>query len=160
MFWALAVNIFWAAFYLILIAGVVWSALRRKELRATYRFPARLDVPVVVRFTDPALDKQELSSYARNLNRDGLSITLDTFLIPGTAVEVDLNLSGKVIHAAGEVVRNQNYRVKNAVRVANGIRFTAIQPTDMDEISKHLFWQIAPREMNALQLTHMSQREE
>ncbi len=160
MFWALTVNVFWAAFYLFMLAGVVWSATHRKELRATYRFPSRLDVPLVVRFTDAALDEQEFSGYARNLNRNGLSITADKFLLPGTAVKVEISLPGQVVHASGEVVRHMNYKVKNVTRIANGVRFTAIDPRDQDEISKHLFWQIAPREMNALQLTYMSQREE
>ncbi len=160
LFWALTVNIFWAAFYLFMLSGVVWSATHRKELRSTYRFPARLDVPLVVRYTDATLDKQELSGYARNLNRNGLSITSDKFLPPGTAVDVEISLPGQVVHASGEVVRHTNYQVKNAKRVANGIRFTTIGLRDQDEISKHLFWQIAPREMNALQLTYMSQREE
>jgi cellulose synthase (UDP-forming) len=160
MFWALTVNVFWAAFYLILVTGVVWSAMRRKELRAIYRFPARLDVPVIMRFADAALDRQEVPGYARNLNRDGLSVTLDTFLLPGTSVQVEIHLPARVILASGEVVRNQHYQLKNLTRVANGIRFTAIEPDDRDEISKYLFWQIAHREMSALQLTHMSQREE
>jgi hypothetical protein len=134
--------------------------MRRKELRAIYRFPARLDVPVIMRFADAALDEQEVPGYARNLNRDGLSVTLDTFLLPGTSVRVEIHLPARVILASGDVVRNQRYQLKNSTRVANGIRFTAIEPDDRDEISKYLFWQIAPREMSALQLTHMSQREE
>jgi len=85
---------------------------------------------------------------------------LDTFLMPGTSVQVEIHLPARVIFASGEVVRNQHYQIKNITRVANGIRFTAIEPRDRDEISKYLFWQIAPREMSALQLTHMSQREE
>ncbi len=160
LFWALTVNIFWAAFYLFMLAGVVWSATHRKELRATYRFPARLDVPAVVSYSDAALDRVEISGYACNLNRNGLSITSDKFILPGTEVHVELRLPGQIVHASGEVVRHTNYKVKNVTRVANGIRFTAIDARDQDEISKHLFWQIAPREMNALQLTYMSQREE
>ena len=160
LFWALTVNIFWAAFYLFMLAGVVWSAMHRKELRSIYRFPARLDVPLVVRYTDAALDKQELSGYARNLNRNGLSITSDKFLPPGTAVDIEISLPGQVVHASGEVMRHTNYQVKNARVSPMESASPTIDIRDQDEISKHLFWQIAPREMNALQLTHMSQREE
>jgi cellulose synthase (UDP-forming) len=160
MFWALGVNTVWAAFYLLLLAGVVWSAMRRQELRASYRFPDRLDVRVKVRFTNAAAGKQLLSGYARNMNRNGFSLTTDKPLPPGTTVEIEINLPGRVLHATGEVMRNTNYKVKYATRIANGIQFTSAQPRDLDEISKYLFWQIAPREMKTLQLTHMSQREE
>ena len=159
LFWALAVNIFWSGFYLAMMVGVVASAMRRRELRATYRFPARLDVPVTLRYRNELGNLVDAREYARNMNRTGLSVTLDKSLPRGTKVEIEMTLPDYVVHASGEVMRNQPFKINDRIRVANGIRFTRIELCDQDEISKYLFWQIAPREKNALQLTYMSQRE-
>ncbi|HYL10608.1 MAG TPA: tetratricopeptide repeat protein, partial [Candidatus Acidoferrales bacterium] len=43
------------------------------------------------------------------------------------------------------------------VCVANGVRFEQIDPLDQDEISKYLFWEIAPRHGKLLRLTHTTQ---
>jgi cellulose synthase (UDP-forming) len=160
-FWALAVNVFWSAFYVFMMTTVIWVAMRRKELRASYRFPANLDLRASMRFKKPnSNDYATVSGFARNLNRYGLSITSDAPINVGTAVEIELTLPNRKISASGEVVRHQNYKVKGIVRVANGIRFTSIEPKDQDGISEYLFGQIAPRENQALQLTHLHQEEE
>ena len=155
-FWALAVNLVWATFYLWLITGVCWSAMRRKEMRASYRFPARLDLSVIVR---QAETKTAIDGYARNLNRFGLSVTNDKGLPIGSTVEIELRIPNHTIRAAGEVMRHRAYRVQGVTRIANGIRFTRIDLKDQDEISKYLFWQIAPREHASMQLTNATQRE-
>jgi cellulose synthase/poly-beta-1,6-N-acetylglucosamine synthase-like glycosyltransferase len=159
LLWAVVVNISWGGFYLFMITGVLWSAVRRREMRAMYRFPARLDIRATVRFTAENGNPVESTDYARNLNRGGLSVTLDQPIKTGTAVEIELQLGERLVRASGEVVRNESLRIKGKVRVANGIRFCKIDIQDQDEISKYLFWQIAPREQCALKLTHMSQRE-
>ncbi|MFB3916285.1 MAG: glycosyltransferase family 2 protein [Terriglobales bacterium] len=159
LFWALVVNIFWSAFYLFMMTGVVASAMRRKEMRATYRFPARLDIPVTLRYSNEQGEAVEVTEYARNMNRSGLSVTLDRALPRGASVEIELHLPDHVVRASGQVMRNQPFKVNDKIRIANGIRFDSIDVCDQDEISKYLFWQIAPREKNALQLTYMSQRE-
>ena len=64
------------------------------------------------------------------------------------------------MHALGKVVRNHTYRVKGAVKISNGIRFESIAQTDQDEISKYLFWQIAPKEGEVLTLTQASREGE
>jgi hypothetical protein len=43
------------------------------------------------------------------------------------------------------------------VRVANGARFVQIDPLDQDEISKYLFWEVAPRHGKLLRLTRTTQ---
>jgi cellulose synthase (UDP-forming) len=151
-FWAYAVNLFWGAFYLFLLGPLVWRAMRRKELRASYRFPARLDVPVAI-----VAHGHSCETYARNLNRYGISVTLDEPLPPDATVELELKLPGCKVHALGRIVRNRKYQHKRNSRFSSGIRFERITPADQDEISKYLFWNIAPREGGVLRLTRMTQ---
>jgi len=151
-FWAYAVNLFWAAFYLFLLGPLVWRAMRRKELRASYRFPARLDVPVAL-----SANGQSCETYARNLNRHGISVTLDQPLPRDATVELELRLPGCNVHAVGRVVRNRRYQHRRAFRFSSGIKFEQIARADQDQISKYLFWNIAPREGNVLRLTRMTQ---
>jgi cellulose synthase (UDP-forming) len=158
-FWALCVNIFWSIFYVYMMVGVVWNAMKRKEMRASYRFPARLDLPATARFNDGG-NTVELATYARNLNRFGISITLDKPVPPGTQVEMQFEIAERKISAVGEVMRNQPYKIKDAIRHSSGIRFTSIATEDQDEISRYLLLEIAPRESKALRLTYTSQHEE
>jgi cellulose synthase (UDP-forming) len=152
-FWAYAVNLFWAAFYLFLLGPLVWRAMRRRELRSSYRFPARLDVPLVVTDTNG----RHWDTYARNMNRDGVSATLQESLPPGTIVEIDLKLPERNVHARGRVVRIRKHKHNGGLRLSHGIRFEQISPADQDEISKYLFWEVAPREGRVLRLTRMTQ---
>lgn len=154
-FWALMVNLFWAGFFLCLAAGILWRALRQRELRGTYRFPSHMDVPVQIR-----LGRVSEEYFARNLNRTGFSVTRDQAFEIGRELDVSLRLpTGLVICAAGRVMRNQAYRVGNTVRVSSGIRFERIAPQDQDEISKYLFWEVAPKHGAILRLTRMTQQE-
>src|SRR5262249_32215860 len=66
---------------------------------------------------------------------------------------------GHMIQATGKVVNKQTYRFNGKSRVSNGIRFEQIATADQDEISKYLFWQIAPQEGEMLSMTHASQTE-
>jgi cellulose synthase (UDP-forming) len=160
LFWALLVNIFWSAFYFFMMFGVIWSAMRRKEVRLMYRFPARLNAPVTLHFKREDGTQAEVADYARNLNRTGVSVTLDEAIPPGAMVELELLLPKVTIHASGEVMRNQRFHMKRGTtRISNGIRFTNISVQNQDEISKFLFGEVAPREQTALRLTQMTQRE-
>jgi cellulose synthase (UDP-forming) len=158
-FWALAVNIFWAIVFLFMMGGVIGYSMQRKELRESYRFPARLDLRMRVTYPDKngALVRQE--QFARNLNRFGVSLTMESAIAFGTPITVELKLPGHTVQASGKVVRNQSYAVNGHSRMSSGIRFNQITPADQDEISKFLFWQIAPREGQVLRLTHASQTE-
>ncbi len=160
IFWALSVNIVWAAFYLFMMGSVVLTALRRKEQRMSYRFPARLDLPVTARVKNSTSADDLFTGFARNLNRSGLSFTLDKAVEIGTTLTIDIRFPARTIQADGEVVRHGFYKLGKTTRVANGIRFTRIDPKDQDDISKFLFWQIAPQESAALTLTSLSQRED
>jgi len=158
-FWALAVNIFWALVFFFMFGGVVRRALQRKELRGSYRFPSRLDIRMRVTYADGSGETITREEYARNLNRFGVSATFDRPIKQGTPVYLELKLPEHTIQAAGRVMRNQKYEVKGKIKVSSGIRFENIAAADQDEISKYLFWQIAPNEGRVLALTHTSQTE-
>ncbi len=156
-FWAVVVNLFWAVFYLIVLAPVVWRAKTRRELRASYRFPSQLDVPV--QFNFKAVDGSTIRAqgFARNLNRHGCSVTHDRAIPVGTLLSVELVLPSRTVQAQGRILRNQEYAYREGIRVANGFRFEQIEPSDQDEISKHLFWEVAPRHGSQLRLTQSTQ---
>jgi hypothetical protein len=156
-FWATLVNLIWAFLYVVLFSPVVWRAMNRRELRASYRFPSPLEVPVAYSFTSITGKIVSTRGFARNLNRGGFSITQAGSIPKGTRLDVELSLPGRAIHAQAQVIRHQNYAHDKAVRVANGARFVQIDPLDQDEISKYLFWEVAPRHGQQLLLTHTTQ---
>lgn len=156
-FWAVVVNLFWALFYLLLLTPMVWRARKRRELRASYRFPSELDTPVQFDFMATDGTRVSARAFARNLNRHGLSLTHERAIPVGTLLNVELNLSRRTVRAQGRVVRNQEYVYGDRTRVANGIRFEQIDPVDQDEISKYLFWEVAPRHGKLLRLTQTTQ---
>jgi len=159
-FWAIVVNLFWAVYYLISLSPVLWRAKRRRELRASYRFPRQLEVPV--RFDFQAAEGSPIYArgFARNLNRHGLSVTHESAIPLGTLVNVELSLPQRAVRATGRVANNQEYAYKGQTRVANGLRFEQIETSDQDEISKYLFWEVAPQHGNLLRLTQTSQEVE
>ncbi|MBZ5530821.1 MAG: glycosyltransferase [Acidobacteriia bacterium] len=154
-FWALTVNIFWAVVFMLTMSLVLWRSMERKEARSGYRFRAHLDIPMKVSYAN-GHGPVSFEHFARNLNRSGVSVTLEDSIVPGTNVDLELVLPNHVVHAQGKVVRNYTYRVKGSMKISNGIRFDAIAPTDQDEISKYLFWEIAPKEGELLSLTQAS----
>src|SRR5487761_449734 len=156
-FWAIVINVIWAAFYLLLLIPVIWRALRHKELRATYRFPNRLDVPVLFGYNSDGDGHVVGRGFARNLNRSGFSLTQKLPIAPGTILALEINLPTGTVHAHARVVRNREFFRGENKRVSSGVVFEQIDPTDQDAISKYLFWEIAPRHGNILKLTHKSQ---
>jgi cellulose synthase/poly-beta-1,6-N-acetylglucosamine synthase-like glycosyltransferase len=158
-FWALTVNIFWAAVFLITMAFVLWRSMQRKEERSGYRFRAHLDIPMRISWAN-GHGPVTVQNFARNLNRSGVSVTLEEGIVPGTDVDLELLLPQRMVLARGQVVRNHTYRVKGALKISNGIRFDQIDTSDQDEISKYLFWEIAPREGEVLRLTQASRKGE
>jgi len=156
-FWAIAVNVTWAVFYLFLLIPVIWRALRHKELRATYRFPNRLDVPVVFGYNSSGNGHVVGRGFARNLNRNGFSLTQKVPIVPGTILALEIGLPNGTIRAHARVVRNKEFFHGENKRVSSGVVFEQIDPADQDAISKHLFWEVAPRHGNILRLTRTSQ---
>src|SRR5215510_8839593 len=102
-FWALAVNIFWAVTFRVMIGGVVQRSLQRKEQRASYRFPCRLDTRVRVTYSGATGEEVRREQFARNLNRFGVSLTLESAIECGTPVKVELLLPGRTVYALGKV---------------------------------------------------------
>jgi len=158
-FWAIALNIFWALFYLELLLPTLWRALKRREQRMAYRFPGRLEAAVEFRLVNPHPSPNREAGFARNLSRHGFSITRDEPLPIDTVLEVELSLPTRTIRAHGRVVRNETFQHDGRERVANGLQFDEIDPRDQDEISKYLFWAIAPQHGQLLHLTQLSQKE-
>jgi cellulose synthase (UDP-forming) len=158
-FWGILVNLFWGLFFTLLTARVTWRSLTRKEWRMAYRFPNRLDVPVLLKFSLNGTRKSE-KLFARNLNRFGFSVTCDYAIPLRTQIDLDLNFHGQNLLARGEVVRHVPIQVHRKHLVANGIRFVTISPADQDEISKYLYWEIAPKHNEVLKLTRLTQSQE
>jgi len=156
-FWAIAVNVMWAAFYIGLLIPVIWRALRHQELRDSYRFPHRLDVPVLFGYDIPGGGRIVGRGFARNLNRNGFSLTQKSAMPQGAILAVEMSLPARTIHAHARVVRNKEFFRGQNKRVASGLVFEQIDPADQDAISKHLFWEVAPRHGHILNLTRTSQ---
>ena len=159
-YWVLVVTLLWAIFYLLLTTPVVWRAVVREELRSSYRFPRQLHLPVTFAYVSTTGERKNGQTYARNLNRSGFSVTCDYAIPQGTLLEVELKLSRRSIRARGRVIHSRNLRVRGKRRVVNGVQFEQIDPIDQDEISKFLFWEIAPRHGNLLRLTKTTQSKE
>lgn len=156
-FWALVVNILCAIFYIFLFVPVIWRAFRHKELRASYRFPSHLDVPVLFGYNAEGGGHVVARGFARNLNRNGFSITQKEAVPMGTILAVELSLPSGTIHAHARVVRNVEFFKGENKRTASGLIFEQIDPVDQDSISKHLFWEVAPRHGTILTMTRRSQ---
>jgi cellulose synthase (UDP-forming) len=155
--WAYAITAGFAVFFLYLLVPVVALAFKRRELRVVYRFPQRLDLPLRVRMAG-SRDTGWIDTYARNLNRFGLSVTLDAALVRETDLELELRLPDRVVHAIANVRWSTRLELDQKVRFANGLRFDKISQEDRDHIARHLFWEIAPRHGEQLTMTHRSQQ--
>jgi cellulose synthase/poly-beta-1,6-N-acetylglucosamine synthase-like glycosyltransferase len=156
-FWAIVVNIVWAIFYIFLLVPVIWRAFHHKELRAVYRFPSHLDVPVLFGYNADAGGHVVGRGFARNLNRNGFSITQKGPVPLGTTMAVELSLPSGTIHAHARVVRSREFFRGENKRVSTGLVFEQIEAVDQDAISKHLFWEVAPRHGSILRMTRRSQ---
>jgi hypothetical protein len=144
----------------VLLAPAVWRALHRAERRASYRFPTPLMPAVSISYEDATGRYHCAHASARNLNRSGLSLTTIAPIPVGTFVEMELELEHRCIRAGGRVKRNAACRCDAGTRVSNGIQFERMDAADQDEISKYLFWRVAPTEDALLRLTQASSREE
>jgi cellulose synthase (UDP-forming) len=155
-FWAIIVNVVWCIFYLGLLIPVIWRAIRHQEMRETYRFPNRLDVPVLFGYNVSG-GHVVGRGFARNLNRNGFSLTQKSAIPQGAILAVELSLPTGTIRAHARVVRHKEFFHGQNKRVSTGLVFEQIDPADQDAISKHLFWEVAPRHGNILSLTRTSQ---
>jgi hypothetical protein len=155
--WAYAVTVTFAVFFLYLLVPVVALAFKRRELRTNYRFPQRLDLPLRARKVGSS-EADWVDGYARNLNRFGLSVTLDTRLARESAIELEIRLPDRVVHAVACVRWSSRLALNTGTRFANGLRFDQIAQADQDAIARHLFWVVAPRHGEQMTMTHRSQQ--
>lgn len=155
-FWAYIVTASFGVYFFAVTSPAIARVLRRREARATYRFPQGLDIQA--RYRVMRLDAQGKSSlggltFARNLNRRGVSLTLDEELPIGSFVEVDLSMADRRIHAFGQVAWTQPFLAQGRQRYANGIRFLVSDLMDGDAIMRHLHHTISPRHGELLTMT-------
>lgn len=133
--------------------------MSRAEYRRAYRFPTELDVPLGVSFTMPTGEVRSLRADTLRMNRDGLAF-ISSFAIPvGTKIETELTLTKGNVRAEGIVVRHREINVAGGKRIEIGVQFQHIDQRDLDLIAKYLFWEIAPRHGQRMQLTHESQNQ-
>jgi cellulose synthase (UDP-forming) len=155
--WAFGVNAFFAAYYFYLLAPSVVMAIRRHELRGSYRFPRQLEAPVHYQMAG-TLPHSWGTAYARNMNRFGLSITLDKELPVGTMLSIRIQLPSGTVNATASVRWTSSFDVGGKNRYAHGLRFEKIAAKDQDAIVLYLIWDVAPRHGTMLRLTESEQR--
>jgi cellulose synthase (UDP-forming) len=157
--WALAVNLAWAVIFLTMMAGLVVRSLQHREQRSKYRFHLQNEVPMRLTFADTQGRTVDISQYADNLSRAGVSATLDQRISEGTPVQLEFFFPDYSVQLAGKVVRNQPFIVDGQERIASGIQFDEVSPQTQDEISVFLLQEVAPLQSRLLNLTHDSQAE-
>ncbi len=160
-FWAYIVTACFGVYFFAVTAPAVSRLLERREARSTYRFPQDLDVQT--KFDLQRIGKDGRAgisglTFARNLNRGGVSLTLDEHLEVGTFVHVKLTLPERVVTAFGQVAWTEAFTVGGRRRFANGIRFLVTDFKDGDAIMKHLFMEVAPRHAQWLTMTAQHQQ--
>lgn len=158
-FWAVVVNLVFAIFYFFLIGPLLVKALRKQEQRVAYRFPGLLQVPVQFSYVNLKGTLVTGGSFARNLNRTGLSLTLTAPIAAGTRLDLELRLPDRRIKAATVVVREQAIDADGRERHSHGLRFTRIAEADQDAIAMYLFGKVAERHGQMLYVTASSQAE-
>lgn len=159
-FWAYVVTACFGVYYFAVAGPGVTRIFERRELRTTYRFPQELDLEVtfdVQRLTADGRRPVRGHTFARNVNRNGLSVTLDDTLHPGTFVRVTLSLPDRAVTAFGQVAWTERFVHEGRERFANGIRFLLADVADGDAIMRHMFVDVAPKHGRLLTITRSNQ---
>ncbi len=155
-FWAYIVTACFGVYFFAVTSPAVARVVERREARSTYRFPQDLDVEArfeLQRFGAEGQVGIRGTTFARNLNRSGVSVTLDENLPVGTFVSVKLALPGRNVQAFGQVAWTEQFKAAGRWRFANGIRFLVTDLEDGDAIMQHLFMEVAPRHAQWLTMT-------
>ena len=158
--WAYLVTAMFGAYFFIVTSPGVARIFSRKELRSTYRFPQDLNTHAHFEVQQLGADGQvtvQDVQFARNLNRQGVSFTLDTRLDVGSYVTVRVALPERTVSVFGQVAWTESFDVNGTPRYANGIRFLVIDTDAGDAIMRHLFWDVAPRHGQFLAMTAQNQ---
>jgi len=159
-FWAYIVTACFGVYFFAVTSPAVARVVERREARSTYRFPQDLDVEAnfeLQRFGANGQAGIVGKTFARNLNRSGVSMTIDEAIPVGTYVNVKLSLPQRTIQAFGQVAWTEQFKVAGRWRYANGIRFLVSDLDDGDAIMEHLFMEVAPRHAQWLTMTAQHQ---
>ena len=100
----------------------------------------RFDVAVEVEYMVPGNGTPiEGISVTRNLSREGMQITVNGKLVPGTELEIKLRIPEDVapVYAKGDLVWVEKSEVK--VESAAGVKFTQMSPFDRNRILDHVY---------------------
>jgi len=100
----------------------------------------RFDVAVEVEYMVPGNSAPiEGISVTRNLSREGMQITVNSKLVPGTELEIKLRIPEDVapVYAKGGLVWVEKSEVKT--ESAAGIKFTQMSPFDRNRILDHVY---------------------
>ncbi len=160
LFWAYAVTSLFASYYFWVVIPGVARAVRRKEDRSAYRFPGELEIPTkweAYVLEDGESTPPSGTAFARNTNRDGMSLTIDRALPVGSYISVELELEDRTIISLAEVMRVSAFLVGMKVRYANGCRFVGMSRQDGDALVQYLFTDVAPRHGELMQITTTTQ---
>ena len=126
-FWAYIVTACFGVYFFAVTSPAVARVVERREARSTYRFPQDLDIEAnfeLQRFGADGRAGIAGKTFARNLNRSGVSMTLDEELTVGTYVNVKLSLPDKQIQAFGQVAWTEQFKVAGKKRFASASVFS------------------------------------
>lgn len=100
----------------------------------------RFDVAVEVEYMVPGNGAPiEGISVTRNLSREGMQITVNSKLVPGTELEIKLRIPEDVapVYAKGDLVWVEKAEAKT--ESSSGIKFTQMSPFDRNRILDHVY---------------------
>jgi c-di-GMP-binding flagellar brake protein YcgR len=100
----------------------------------------RFDVSVEVEYMVPGNSAPiEGISVTRNLSREGMQLTINTKLVPGTELEIKLRIpeDSAPVYAKGDVVWINKAEEKSETDA--GIKFTQMSPFDRNRILDHVY---------------------
>ncbi len=100
----------------------------------------RFDVSVEVEYMVPGNGiPMEGISVTRNLSREGMQLTLNTKLVPGTELEIKLRIpeDSAPVYAKGDVVWID--KAEENSETDAGIKFTQMSPFDRNRILDHVY---------------------
>ncbi|MFA5338796.1 MAG: PilZ domain-containing protein [Candidatus Omnitrophota bacterium] len=100
----------------------------------------RFDVAVEVEYMVPGNGAPiEGISVTRNLSREGMQITVNSKLVPGTELEIKLRIPEDMapVYAKGDLVWVEKSEIKT--ESSAGVKFSQMSPFDRNRILDHVY---------------------
>ena len=100
----------------------------------------RFDVAVEVEYMVPGNGAPiEGISVTRNLSREGMQVTVNSKLVPGTELEIKLRIPEDMapVYAKGDLVWVEKSEIK--MESSAGVKFTQMSPFDRNRILDHVY---------------------